>query len=49
MIAKEYVNTPKRATFSLNPKNESWASPYLFDYDNVDIEKLKAMFVNGIS
>ena len=45
LIAQKYVDTPKRATFSLNPKNESWASPYLFDYDKVDIEKLKAMFV----
>lgn len=46
LIEYEYINTLKANGLYLNPytNNKPWAKEYLFDYDQVDIDKIKTMF-----
>ena len=44
LIDQKYIDILNTKTFTVNANTKSWASPYKFDYDNLDEDKLKAVF-----
>lgn len=45
LIDRNKVNTPqKESLYIIHNKKDVWYSEYMFDYDNIDIDKLSKMF-----
>ena len=44
LIDQKYIDILNTKTFTVNANTKSWASPYKFEYDNLDEDKLKAVF-----